>query len=117
MNRVRYTMNAFVIMVGISVRALHEEAEHIAKEIGIVQVNFIFMYFTSTVAYCLPAARRGHPGPGQPVVRRDQSAPQARIRSSGHSSLARTAAHRCAPGPRHRRGPATARRARPGRPA
>ncbi|MFC5531166.1 DNA alkylation repair protein [Cohnella yongneupensis] len=38
-NRVRYTMNAFVIMVGASVMALHEEAVRVAREIGKVHVN------------------------------------------------------------------------------
>jgi Predicted DNA alkylation repair enzyme len=38
-NRVRYTMNGFVISVGSSVRELHEEALRVAAAIGKVQVN------------------------------------------------------------------------------
>lgn len=38
-NRVRYTMNAFVIMVGSSVRTLHEEALGVGARIGAVEVN------------------------------------------------------------------------------
>lgn len=38
-NRVRYTMNAFVIVVGSSVRALHEEAMKVAEAIGKVHVH------------------------------------------------------------------------------
>ncbi|MBO9599971.1 MAG: DNA alkylation repair protein [Cohnella sp.] len=38
-NRVRYTMNGFVIMVGASVIPLHEEAVGVAKTIGKVEVN------------------------------------------------------------------------------
>lgn len=38
-NRVRYTMNAFVIIVGSSITELHEEASRIAASIGKVQVN------------------------------------------------------------------------------
>ncbi len=38
-NRVRYTMNTFVIMVGSSITELHEEAAGIAAGIGKVQVN------------------------------------------------------------------------------
>lgn len=38
-NRVRYTMNGFVIMVGSSVRALHEEAVKVAEAIGKVHVD------------------------------------------------------------------------------
>jgi len=38
-NRVRYTMNGFVIMVGGSVIPLHEEAVRVAEKIGKVSVN------------------------------------------------------------------------------
>ena len=38
-NRVRYTMNGFVIMVGASVIPLHEEAVRVAKKIGKVHVE------------------------------------------------------------------------------
>ncbi|WP_366414816.1 hypothetical protein [Paenibacillus sp. GP183] len=38
-NRVRYTMNNFVIKVGSSVQSLHEEAMQTAKKIGRVYVN------------------------------------------------------------------------------
>jgi 3-methyladenine DNA glycosylase AlkD len=38
-NRVRYTMNTFVIMVGASVISLHEEAVSVAQRIGKVHVN------------------------------------------------------------------------------
>jgi 3-methyladenine DNA glycosylase AlkD len=38
-NRVRYTMNSFVIMVGSFVRDLHEEAMQTAEKIGRVYVN------------------------------------------------------------------------------
>ena len=38
-NRVRYTMNGFVIAVGASVVALHEEALEVAAAIGKVDVN------------------------------------------------------------------------------
>lgn len=38
-NRVRYTMNGFVIMVGASVIALHDEAVRVAKAIGQVRVD------------------------------------------------------------------------------
>lgn len=38
-NRVRYTMNMFVIVVGSYVRPLHEEAVRVAEEIGKVQVH------------------------------------------------------------------------------
>lgn len=38
-NRVRYTMNMFVICTGSFVEALHEEAEDAAKQIGAVRVN------------------------------------------------------------------------------
>lgn len=38
-NRVKYTMNAFVIAVGSFVRALHEEAVGVAGRIGAVRVN------------------------------------------------------------------------------
>jgi 3-methyladenine DNA glycosylase AlkD len=38
-NRVRYIMNSFVIMVGSSVRDLHEEAMQTAAKIGRVYVN------------------------------------------------------------------------------
>lgn len=38
-NRVRYTMNMFVIVVGSYVRPLHEEAVQVAEAIGKVQVH------------------------------------------------------------------------------
>ncbi|OZM56305.1 DNA alkylation repair protein [Lottiidibacillus patelloidae] len=38
-NRVRYTMNGFVIAVGSFVKALHEEAHIVAEKIGKVQVD------------------------------------------------------------------------------
>jgi 3-methyladenine DNA glycosylase AlkD len=38
-NRVRYTMNSFVIVVGSSVQALYEEAVQTAEKIGRVHVN------------------------------------------------------------------------------
>lgn len=38
-NRVRYTMNAFVIVVGSSIIELHDEAVQIAADIGKVQVQ------------------------------------------------------------------------------
>lgn len=38
-NRVRYTMNAFVIAVGASIIPLHEEAKRVANHIGKVHVN------------------------------------------------------------------------------
>ncbi|BFH17650.1 DNA alkylation repair protein [Paenibacillus melissococcoides] len=38
-NRVRYTMNMFVIVVGSYVRPLHEEAVRVAEAIGKVQVH------------------------------------------------------------------------------
>ncbi len=38
-NRVRYTMNSFVIAVGSSVSALHDEAIQVANKIGAVHVD------------------------------------------------------------------------------
>ena len=38
-NRVRYTMNAFVIVVGSSITELHDEAVNVAASIGKVQLN------------------------------------------------------------------------------
>lgn len=38
-NRVRYTMNSFVIVVGASVSALHEEAVRVSEQIGKVHVD------------------------------------------------------------------------------
>ncbi len=38
-NRVKYTMNAFVIIVGSSLKGLHEEAVGVAGRIGAVRVN------------------------------------------------------------------------------
>ncbi len=38
-NRVRYTMNGFVISVGIYVKALNKEAKRVAKKVGKVDVN------------------------------------------------------------------------------
>lgn len=38
-NRVRYTMNMFVIVVGSYVRPLHKEAVQVAGAIGKVQVH------------------------------------------------------------------------------
>ena len=38
-NRVRYTMNRFVIMVGTSIKSLTEKAKKIAKKIGKVEVH------------------------------------------------------------------------------
>jgi len=38
-NRVRYTMNSFVISVGASVRELHEEAMRVGERIGSVRVD------------------------------------------------------------------------------
>jgi len=38
-NRVRYTMNSFVISIGASVKELHEEAMQVAEQIGQVRVD------------------------------------------------------------------------------
>ncbi|MFD0619501.1 DNA alkylation repair protein [Paenibacillus sp. GCM10027629] len=38
-NRVRYTMNSFVISVGASVKELHEDAMRVAEQIGPVRVD------------------------------------------------------------------------------
>jgi len=38
-NRVRYTMNSFVISIGASVRELHDEAMRVAERIGPVRVD------------------------------------------------------------------------------
>jgi hypothetical protein len=38
-NRVRYVMNTFLIIVGTSVAALHEEVKQVAERVGIVRVD------------------------------------------------------------------------------
>jgi 3-methyladenine DNA glycosylase AlkD len=38
-NRVRYTMNSFVIVVGTSIAALYDEAQRVAEQVGAVSVN------------------------------------------------------------------------------
>ena len=60
-DRVRYTMNGFVIAVGSSIRPLHERALQVAESIGIVSVD---MYGTSCKVPSAPehirqAAARG----------------------------------------------------------